>query len=588
MERQRKRMNMLPTLCALMLCWLAGNLPAQVTHSYPRVGIFHFGTPAPPEWYAKFDLVIIRTTRDQTVRDIKVLNPNAHVFGTKDWNRGAGLDPVPEEWRTHNSRGQDINLYNASNFYTVNMSDFCGKAPQYDNKRFTEYLPDYVLSTFDQTAFSGICTDGLWVKPRAANGDIDLNRNGNNDYDEFGKEWVETQWRDGVDKMIAGLRNRMDPNRILIINSGRFHDFYWQESNGLILENHSYTGNNFSWYRRIYQRWMDEARKPHVLLYDGKGRDKSEFAFMRYLLGLTLFGDGYFSFSENDLHHYHGYYDEYDIDLGFPKGEMTQIRSTGSDDHGIWVRFFTKGAVIVNVDDQSATVSDADLQPVSGYAGPYYRFQGGQDPDVNNGQRFNQISLSADRNSKGFRGDAILLTREPTVVVSDIIIDNDDEGTSPGTAKPPYKGSWTQTNDNIDKVWTLSARQHKDAWAIAFAQKGNGESTATFTPTIGLAGKYKIYEWHGDIQGVAEASDVPYEIRHAGGTQSGRINQATRYGRWNLIGEFRLNKGKNAYIRISNNANGAVVADAFRFVYSEGVTGDATPPNPPTGVMIRP
>jgi len=48
-----------------------------------------------------------------------------------------------------------------------------------------------------------------------------------------------------------------------------------------------------------------------------------------------------------------------------------------------------------------------------------------------------------------------------------------------------------------------------------------------------------------------------------------------------------LNKGKNAYIRISNNANGAVVADAFRFVYSEGVTGDTTPPNPPTGVMIR-
>lgn len=577
---------LLPLLACVFLV-----LPAKAqtpNHSYPRVGIFHFGNPAPAEWYANFDLVIVRSDDESFAREIKQLSPQTYVFGTRDWNRGAGLDPVPQEWRTYNSRGDEIHLYGATNFYTVNMSDFCKPSPRYDNKKFNEYLPGYILSEFDNSAFSGICTDGLWIKPRDANGDVDLDRNGKNDYDEHGENWVNTQWESGVARLIDGLRDRMRADAPLILNSGRFHDFFWPESNGLVLENHSWI-RNFAPFKKVYENWMDEARKPHVLLYDGKGPSKVDFAFMRFLLGVTMFGDGYFSFSENDLHHYHGIYDEYFLDLGFPTGEAQPIGSPDSDERGVWVRFFTKGAMIVNVDDRSNNVSDGDLRSVPGYDGPYFRFKGGQDPGVNNGAQFSQISLTADGSSRGFRGDAIFLTKEPFVSVADIYLDNDDEGTTPGSKPASLKGSWQQDNDNNDRVWTLSARGHKDAWAVAYTTGGSGNATARFTPNIGVPGKYHVYEWHGDIEGASEASNVPYQIRHAGGTDSGTINQSSNQGKWNYLGEFQFAKGESGYIEISNDANGVVVADAFKLVFADGteVEVDITAPKPPVGIRIQ-
>lgn len=574
-------------LIVLLLCLLSFSTSlAQINHSYPRIGIFHFGDNAPAEWYARFDLVIVRTSREDDARAIKALNPNAFVFGPKDWNRGSFFEPLADEWKTYHADGSPVNLYGGSNIFTANFSDFCQRLSSEGNMKFNEALPLAAIQSHDQAAFDGIATDGLWLTPRDANGDIDLDRNGVNDYNEHGENWVNDEWKKGVDKVINKILELMPPNNMLILNSGRFHDFYWQESNGLILENHGPT-KNFATFHKVYDDWMDTARKPHVLLYDGKGNSKVDFAAMRYLLGVTLFGDGYFSFTENDLHHYHSYYDEYDVDLGFPTTSMQQIRSTGSSDEGVWARFFTKGAVIVNVDNGSNSVSNNDLQSLSGYAGPYYRFLGGQAPNVNNGQKFDQITLTGeDKGSKGFFGDAIILTKEPTIVVSDIIIDSDDEGTAAGSEPAQYKGNWQQTNDNLDKAWSLSYRDYKDAWAIAYAPPGSGESTATFVPTIGVAGKYQVYEWHGDITSLNEASNVPYEIRHADGVATGSINQSRNYGKWNFLGEFNFNKGTSGYLKITNNANGYVIADAVMYVYGEGEipVSDTQAPAPPTGV----
>jgi hypothetical protein len=52
-----------------------------------------------------------------------------------------------------------------------------------------------------------------------------------------------------------------------------------------------------------------------------------------------------------------------------------------------------------------------------------------------------------------------------------------------------------------------------------------------------------------------------------------------------LIGTYQFSKGSNHYIKISDNANGAVIADAFKFVYVDGVARDSIPPNPPSNLQ---
>jgi len=94
------RKNMLRRFLWLLVASATGlaswcDLFAQVNHSYPRTAVFHFGNDAPAYWYAKFDLVDVRSTRTSLPKAIKAINPNTYVFGTKDWNNGSLFKPTP-------------------------------------------------------------------------------------------------------------------------------------------------------------------------------------------------------------------------------------------------------------------------------------------------------------------------------------------------------------------------------------------------------------------------------------------------------------------------------------------------------------
>ena len=97
------------------------NLPvaAQYDHTYPRVGVFHFGTPAPADWYAKFDFVIVRSSSTSLATKIKSKNPATLVFSTLDWNAGAALNTSEhDEWIVRTSTGERVTIYSAPNVFT--------------------------------------------------------------------------------------------------------------------------------------------------------------------------------------------------------------------------------------------------------------------------------------------------------------------------------------------------------------------------------------------------------------------------------------------------------------------------------------
>ena len=210
--------------------------------------------------------------------------------------------------------------------------------------------------------------------------------------------------------------------------------------------------------------------------------------------------------------------------------------------------------------------------------GPYYRFLGSQDPEFNNGQ------IVDSNNPLHFAEmDGVMLFKKPTTLITPIIIDNVKYAMTSIDQKPVhYIGSWTQStvcDSNGQKCRAVALG--KDYYGLgygwdqissryAFSVAGNGENKARYVVDIKIPGEYELFEWHGtlgDPPGGQVGSNVPYNIVHAGGTKSGTIDQTKNVGKWNSLGKYNFNKGES-FVEISNAANGFVISDAMRFVFT--------------------
>lgn len=562
---------------------------------YPKLGCMHFGTDSPPEWYAKFDFVITRNVSSSIAQTVHNLNPNTKIVSTKDWNAGAGLDETTyEQWIVRYSDGSKVTIYGGAQ-YLWDFTDYCPQiSTDLGTKRYNEYLPLYVVSQGNLTYFDGIATDGFWDTPwetdHNGNYDIDLDRDGENDYYQHGENWVDTQWQNGMQTILNAIWAQAEMNgKLLICNSGWLHETYKNLENGAIQENLGALWD-FDWIYGQMEDWNSNSKQPTYILLDGWYNSYTHYAKMRFLLCTSLMSNAYFSFSEENLHHYNGWYDEFDIDLGNPTSDAIQVTSTHGKGTGIWVRFFTNGCVILNADSTNATVLDGMINVLPGYDGPYYHFIGGQDPSTNDGSMFtSDVLIGVQKSSTHYWGDGrVLVKNGGEHYISDIIIDNNFNSTSPGSDPAELTGNWTETCDDENNSWAVSQRAYAGEYAIAYAPSGGGSSYAIFRPTIGVAGSYQVYEWHGELTTLSEATNVEYEIHYDGGIATVTVNQSVLSGQWNYLGEWDFDTGTNGYIKIDNDANGYVICDAVKFVYSGNYVppDDNTPPNAPYNLTL--
>jgi hypothetical protein len=93
-----------------------------------------------------------------------------------------------------------------------------------------------------------------------------------------------------------------------------------------------------------------------------------------------------------------------------------------------------------------------------------------------------------------------------------------------------------------------------------------------FLPAIETAGTYRVYlYWPA---GDALATNVPVDIRHAGGSDRRTLNQrrgeeGVQHGivSWQPLGDYRFEPGREAWVEIgTTGADGAVLADAVLLV----------------------
>jgi len=455
--------------------------------------------------------------------------------------------------------------------------------------RFTDSLIDD-LEEWNIDLYDGISTNGFWNHAGPwgpLSGGIDLDRNGVNDYEEHGEGWVDELWTEATMEFISRLWERIGSDNYMVINSGSFHGWWWDLHNGPLLEGGWPVRGQWDYFYYTYRSWMESAREPHLLVMDGKTSHELDegpsdrdtyYQLMRFLLGTTLLGDGYFEFSDaiGASHDWVKYYDELDLDIGYPTTEAVEL-----SDH-VFVRFFTGGALILNARTTSSTVTDAELRALEGYAGPYWRFAGGQDPEHNDGSPFDSIILAGhsgrDENSRGVMvGDAIILVRAPITVVADIIIDDRRAGTSPGSSRAGLEGSWSGISGcwaNVNSAWHVGPPwcDGDYGWNSYSTEAGDGTSSVEYRPMIGLAGTYEVAFFHGELDDSADgsaATDMPCSVEHVYGEDVLRIDLTENVGAWTSLGEFRFDVGTSGRVTCTNEANGRVIADAMRFSFIE-------------------
>jgi len=574
---------------------------SQGLHPYPRTSSIGWGGMV-SDWYAKFDVVVLGVYSDANqVYEIKSIDPTTIVFQTSDWNAGSHIgNGLPDQFRLKMANGDDFSWYfganPATNMLSPNLSDVC---PSINGKQCWEWYAQYVVDLTPLDIYDGIASDGFYARRHISGHmppDIDLDCNGVRDLEEHGKSWVVDHWDAGCAKFLRKIRELMPTGKYLIVDNGLFFTGIPDLSvvNGHTAE---YWGYEIKWsgFHPRIKTFRERVMQPHIsidqanpMYQDPRHTSplKDYYEFIRFCLTKCMLCDVYFCYQDlyNANDYYHRYYDEYDLNVGYPTTEMQKL-----DSREIWVRFFDGGAAICNITGGDVTVTDGQLQGLTGYDGPYYRFKGGQDPTFNTGEQFTAVNLKAEKflyyNVYNYNGDGIILVKNQTTCVADILIDNSDPGTSPGTDEPAYTGGWEQTFEDNNSYHLKIAPWKGDANLSGYHRIGGGGSaTAVYTPTIGVAGVYRIYEWHGHHNG-SEATNVHFIIHHSNGNLVRVVNQKIKQGQWNDLGVFHFNAGKSGNVTItSEGANGTVLADAIKFVYQEDGTIDNVPPNAPVNL----
>ncbi|MHA2314523.1 MAG: golvesin C-terminal-like domain-containing protein [Candidatus Hermodarchaeia archaeon] len=97
-----------------------------------------------------------------------------------------------------------------------------------------------------------------------------------------------------------------------------------------------------------------------------------------------------------------------------------------------------------------------------------------------------------------------------------------------------------------------------------FSMKGNGSHTATWTFNLTYTGQWEVFAmWTNNS---VRATNSPYTINYAHGSDTIRMNQQINGEIWNSLGSYDFEQGE-ATVVLSDDADGFVIADAIKFVY---------------------
>ncbi|MHC4985779.1 MAG: golvesin C-terminal-like domain-containing protein, partial [Planctomycetota bacterium] len=94
--------------------------------------------------------------------------------------------------------------------------------------------------------------------------------------------------------------------------------------------------------------------------------------------------------------------------------------------------------------------------------------------------------------------------------------------------------------------------------------EGKGDKFVIFRPNLPGAGRYHVY--FNNLAHSQAATNVPIDIKHAGGTTTVSLNQQTSGNGWVSLGTFTFAAGSEGQVTVRTaGTNGYVLVDAVRF-----------------------
>lgn len=157
-------------------------------------------------------------------------------------------------------------------------------------------------------------------------------------------------------------------------------------------------------------------------------------------------------------------------------------------------------------------------------------------------------------------GANVWLVRERSVNAQEIIVDND--GGAPGYAETG--------------PWTTSLSPGYGGLTYRYAYTANTTTaTATWTPTLPVAGWYPVYVWY--LHSGNRSVDARFVVHHAGGDTEVALSQEVHGQTWRFLGEYYFDAGSSGSVTLLNQSSDldqVVIADAVRFGGGVGDSGE--------------
>ena len=396
-------------------CSVALVTTAIAADTYPRLATYSIGSPH-DYWTASFQkqlstvqVAIVSyypgwgvgagTTMNETVRQLKALNPNTKVFlyerpETQRVPMESAFSDLytkiqNEQWWLYTSGlGSGLVLSDFGNgHYIINTTPTSRRDSS--GKTWGQWYAGWIAQKYmaPNPLADGVYTDNVFYKPRR---DGDWNLDGR--IDSQNDAAVQKSYRLGYQQFAAAFRSAA-PGKLNIANAAdwglstaNIAEYQGQYNGGLLehflgrphsIESYAGWGEMMKAYRKV----MSALAAPKYGICSQSG-GLTDYQAMRYGLASCAMDDGYFAYSDHSrLYHGVPWFDEYAAKLG----NALSGPSTSAWQSGVYRRDFQNGIILVNPKGNGArTVS---------LGGNFVKLRGTQVPSVNNGATVSSVTL---------------------------------------------------------------------------------------------------------------------------------------------------------------------------------------------------
>lgn len=341
----------------LVLTGCAKRIAQPDLAAYPRVANYYLLNQMPvasADTLAKYDVIVVaaenQLTSPKTLKRIHKLNRKALVvayYASNEITYDGLTKPTMAFWKQlAESLGENDWLHNTDGSYNV----FWPGCRTYNltQKATADKLVRFIVRSLDRKLCDGVFIDNIWYDvANVFKGQVDADRNGvADDRAELSRQWVANERY-----LLAELRRQLGPKIFILANEGGANQMV-ATLNGRMFEGWPQTLPTVDLSLVAYRQFNDSAATPSAIIVHSGGKQSDERA-VRFGLGFTLLGDGFFAYDVGpSFHACLWWYPEFDVPLGAPLGPAKDVPELG-----IWMREFTGGVVLWNPTYDAKTIT---------------------------------------------------------------------------------------------------------------------------------------------------------------------------------------------------------------------------------------